>query len=377
MLKSDEKPNLSTGNSALIRPLQPFQVASSPPRPRSVQCLLRFPRHNSLELQNPNKRKNHLSYQLFRVLQGSTFLEDKIVKHILQNKYAPIIALLLAMIIWSSSFIGLKIAFTAFHPMVVIFARMLIASLCFLALYKFTFKNFTYHKGDLKLLLFMSFCEPCLYFIFESIALKNTSASQAGVITATAPIFVLMVAPFYLNERYNLKAWLGAIGALVGVCWITLISSPDASAPNPILGNFCEIIAMICATGYTISLKKLSSRYSPLFLTASQSFIGALFYLPFLALPWVDIPSEFPNGPSLAVLYLGGCVTLGAYGLYNYALKNVPAARAASFINLIPFFAVFMAWIILGEQLSFYQIIASCLIVASVIYSQKHMMSSQ
>lgn len=299
------------------------------------------------------------------------------MKQLLQNKYTPTIALLAAMIIWASSFIGIKIAFTAYHPMVVIFARMCIASLCFLVLYKYTFKNFTFRKKDLKLLLFMSFCEPCLYFIFESIALKNTSASQAGVITATAPIFVLMVAPFYLNEKYNFKAWIGAFGALVGVCWITLISSPNESAPNPALGNFCEIIAMICATGYTIALKKLSSRYSPLFLTASQCFIGALFYLPFLALPGVDIPTEFPSGASLAVLYLGACVTLGAYGLYNYSLKHVPAARAASFINLIPLFAVFMAWIILGEQLSFYQIIASCLIVASVVYSQKHMMSSK
>jgi len=299
------------------------------------------------------------------------------VKQLLQNRYTPIVALLAAMVIWASSFIGAKIAFTAYHPMVVIFARMCIASICFLGLYKYTFKNFKYHKGDLKLLLFMSFCEPCLYFIFESVALKHTSASQAGVITATAPIFILMVAPFFLNEKYNYKAWVGAFGALVGVCWITLLSTPNESAPNPILGNFCEIIAMICATGYTIALKKLSSRYSPLFLTASQSFIGALFYLPFLALPGVDMPTEFPAPQSLAVLYLGACVTLGAYGLYNYALKNIPAARAASFINLIPLFAVLMAWIILGEQLTFYQIIASLLIVASVAYSQKHMMSSK
>lgn len=299
------------------------------------------------------------------------------MQSIFNSKYTPYIALMTAMVIWSSSFIGLKIAFRTYDPMVVIFGRMFIASLCFLALWKYVFKDFKYYKGDYKLLLFMTFCEPCLYFIFEGIALENTSASQAGVITATAPIFVLSAAAIFLKEKYNMQSWLGAIAALVGVCWLTLESSPNESAPNPVFGNFCEILAMICATGYTISLKSLTKRYSPFFLTAIQAFVGSFFYLPILLLPVVEKPTEIVAMPAFAVIYLGAVVTLGAYGLYNYGLKHVPAARAASYINLIPLFSVLMAWFFLGEILTIPQCIAAVFIVLSVWVTQKGMAKAQ
>ncbi|MGL1932731.1 MAG: DMT family transporter [Desulfotalea sp.] len=293
-----------------------------------------------------------------------------------QSKYIPVIALITAMIIWSSSFIGLKIAFRAYDPMMVIFGRLVIASCIFLCFYKFVFKNFKYQKGDYKPILLMSIFEPCLYFIFEGIALSNTSASQAGIITATSPIFVLIAATIFLNEKYNLKVWFGSFVALAGVCWITLASTPDTHAPNPILGNFFEALAMICATGYTIALKNLCRRYSPLFLTASQAIIGTLFYLPIIFMPIVDKPIDFPFTPSLAVIYLGSAVTIGAYGLYNYSLKLVPAAQAASYINLIPLFSVAMAWLILGEKLNTSQLLAAITIIFSVWFTQKSMRKS-
>ena len=39
-------------------------------------------------------------------------------------------SLLIAMVLWASTFVALKLAFRAYDPMVVIFGRMLIASLC-------------------------------------------------------------------------------------------------------------------------------------------------------------------------------------------------------------------------------------------------------
>ena len=43
-------------------------------------------------------------------------------------------ALLVAMALWGSSFVALKIAFADYHPMWVIFLRMLVAAICFLFL---------------------------------------------------------------------------------------------------------------------------------------------------------------------------------------------------------------------------------------------------
>lgn len=288
-----------------------------------------------------------------------------------KTKYVPLFCLLAAMILWSSSFIALKIAFRHFDPMVVIFGRMFIASICFLFVYKRVARSLEYHKNDFWLMLFMAFCEPCLYFIFEAKALVYTTASQAGMITALLPILVMITATMFLKEKTGLKGWIGGLLAVLGVCWLTLESSPSENAPNPVLGNFLEFMAMVCATGYTLAMRTLTKRYSPLFLTAVQAVVGCLFYFPLLFLPGTALPTTFEPTSTLAVIYLGAVISIGAYGLYNYGLKFVPASKAASFVNLIPVFTVILSWLVLGEMFTLPQCMAAALVMLGVWLSQQ------
>ncbi len=286
------------------------------------------------------------------------------------QKVLPQLGLLIAMILWGSSFIALKIAFRAYDPMVVIFGRMLVASICFLLIGLRFRRSIQYRKGDYKLIMFMAFCEPCLYFIFEAQAIVYTTASQAGMITAILPVLVMITASLLLKERTSLRGWSGAILAVVGVCWLSLEATPQENAPNPLLGNFYEFLAMVCATGYTVSLRYLTHRYSPFFLTAIQAFVGGIFFFPFLFLPGTELPQSFDPTSAGAVLYLGGVITLGAYGLYNYGLKHVPASQAASYVNLIPVFSVFLGWMILDETFVRNQFAAAATVMIGVWLTQ-------
>lgn len=288
-----------------------------------------------------------------------------------QSNSLATFALILAMFLWASSFIALKFAFRTYDPLVVIFGRMFIASICFLLIGRRVTRALHYRRGDYKLILGMALCEPCLYFLFEAQAVANTTASQAGLITAMLPILVMIAAGLILKERISRRSVAGSIIAVSGVCWLTLLSSPTADAPNPLLGNLLEFLAMVCATGYTIALKSLTERYAPFFLTAMQAFAGCLFYLPLLFLPGTKLPAAFHLGPSLAIIYLGAVITLGAYGLYNYGLKHVPANKAASYVNLIPVFSVVMGWMILGETLSTGQTAAAAVIMGGVYLTQR------
>ncbi|WP_413699609.1 hypothetical protein ACLKMH_19570 [Psychromonas sp. KJ10-10] len=65
---------------------------------------------------------------------------------------------------------------------------------------------------------------------------------------------------------------------------LTYVSPSSEDASNPILGNFLEFLAMICLAYYSVSLKRLALRYSPLTLIALQGFSGTLFFAPFLFL---------------------------------------------------------------------------------------------
>ena len=281
------------------------------------------------------------------------------------------LGLVAAMFLWASSFVALKLAFRGFDPMVVIFGRMLVASFCFLPFVPGFRAGNTFCRRDLPTLLFMALCEPCLYFIFEARALQLTTASQAGMITALLPLMVAVAARFVLKETLTGSMLTGFAMAITGAIWLSLAGEASADAPQPLLGNFLEFMAMVCATGYIISLKRLTRRYTPFFLTAVQAFVGAVFFFPFLGLPSTALPSRWAWGPTLAIVYLGAVITLGAYGLYNHGVSRIPASQASIFVNLIPVFTVFLGWLILDERFTGAQYLASALVFAGIYISQR------
>ena len=285
------------------------------------------------------------------------------------SRWLPLMAIVAAMILWASSFIALKLAFRSYHPMVVVFGRLVIASGCFMFFIR-RFKDTKLHKGDWKPILFMSLCEPCLYFLFEAKALEHTTASQAGMISALLPLMVAVAARIFLKETITLRTLCGFLIAVTGAVWMSAAGVPTLQAPNPPLGNSLEFIAMICAVGYIVTLKRLTFRYSPFLLTALQALVGSLFYFPILFLPATTLPVRFDLGGSIAVAYLGAFISFGAYGLYNFGLSRVPASQASAFINLIPVFTVLMGWLILDEKFTPSQYIAALLILSGIFFTQ-------
>ena len=280
-----------------------------------------------------------------------------------------ILSLIFAMFIWASSFIALKAAMEDLGPFTVIFLRMIIASLCFVYFIK-SFLKYDFSKKDVKFILLLALFEPCLYFIFESKALQLTSASQAGMITSLMPIITAMAAGYFLKEIITKQLIFGSLIAMCGAIWLSLQGTTSISSPNPLLGNFLELLAMVCGAGYTITARYLSDKYSALFITAIQAFIGAIFFTPLFIYEYFTIPLNITMNSFLWVLYLGVVVTLAGYGLYNYALTKIPASKAAIFVYLIPVFTLILSYFILNEKLSALEFIACFVILFGVFLSE-------
>jgi drug/metabolite transporter (DMT)-like permease len=285
-----------------------------------------------------------------------------------QGKSVAVVCLVIAMALWGSSFIALKLAFAELPPLWVIFGRMALGSLVFLLAWHWR-GQMHYRVSDWKYLLGLAACEPCLYFLFEALALQHTSAAQAGMVTALLPLLVAVGAFIFLRERVSRITLAGFLLALIGAVWLSLAGSADKHASNPLLGNFYELLAMLCAMGYTLLLKHLSSRYSPFLLTAMVAFVGTLFFLP-LALLSAPLPTSVSPLGLGAVAYLGILVTVGAYGLYNVGVSRLPASQGSGFTNLIPVFTLLFAIPLLGESLNTMQMLAAVVVFAGVLLSQ-------
>jgi drug/metabolite transporter (DMT)-like permease len=281
----------------------------------------------------------------------------------------PLVLLAGAVLFWGTSFVAIKIALGSFTPMTTMWLRMVVATIVFAPFWTRVPRP-RYQKGDWKLLALAAMCIPCMYYLAEGFALQLTTSSQAGVISAIVPLLVAGGAWLFLRERLD---WRGAVAialSLAGVAVLSLSGSAAASAPDPALGNLLEFLAMVAAAGSMLTVKHLSTRYDPWWLTGMQAAVGVVFFMP-MALAsnpagWIAAtPAAWAS-----VLYLGTFVSLAAFGLYNSALKALPASRAALSINLIPAVALLAGWLILGESLNLVQLVACAVVIGAVVFGE-------
>lgn len=291
----------------------------------------------------------------------------------MNTRLLPLLCLSAAVLLWGTSFVAMKLALTGFAPLTVVFLRMLLAS-GLMALFWGRVPKTGCAKGDAKWLVLVCLLQPCLYFLLEAFAISLTTSAQAGMISSLVPLLVAAGARLFLGEGLSVRGLAGTVVSLAGVAWLSLSGAANEHAPNPALGNVLELLAMCCAAGYMLLLKHLSSRFNSWQLTGLQAFAGAVFFLPGALLPgqtaWVSGTLQIPAEAWLAVAYLGGIVTLGAFGLYNMAVVRLPAAQAAASINLVPPVAVLSGWLLLGETMVPAQAAACIVILCGVLLGQ-------
>lgn len=281
---------------------------------------------------------------------------------------------LVATFLWGSSFVALKAAIAVYPPAFVIFSRMLLTFIICLCLWRWI-KRFDYQQGDWKWLLVMSLAEPCLYFLFEGYAMQYTSSSQAGIIVSCLPLMVAFFAYFLIQERLSKNIIIGFSLCITGSVLLSWVSPNTDHAPNPLLGNSLEFLAMICAAFYVVSMKHLLNRYSALSLIALQGLSGTIFFAPFLF--FIEWPQQHDMNALLNIIYLGSAVTLGAYGMYNHALAKSSVLTAAAYSNLVPIFALLLSALLLNEILTVWQWLSVFVVFAGIAVSKGHINVSQ
>ena len=287
------------------------------------------------------------------------------------HDYVATTALTVAMLLWGTSFAAIKIALDGYQPIVMTFGRMTIGFVTLLPFSVHWKKKVEYKRGDWKIFLLLVLSEPCLYFLFETYALRYTTASEAGLVTSLLPLLVAISAWFVFKERLGLMAWIGFFLALAGVIWLTLagVGVEQESAPNSLLGNSLEFCAMVAATSYTLCVRRLSN-YPAFLIAAVQAFGGMCFFGILLFVFPSHLPENFPLAPTLATVYLGVVITTGAYGLFNVGIARLGAGRGAAWTNLLPVSTLFFSFLYLGERLTRWQYVAIIPILAGVVLSQ-------
>ena len=130
----------------------------------------------------------------------------------------PYIASAASAVIFGFSFLFTKAALDNLDMFQLLGSRFLVAAVLMSVLK--TLKLIT--PAKVRSLLLVAIFQPVLYFIFETIGVDLTSASESGVLIALIPVAVAVFASPMLKERLSLLQWLSIFASVGGVILITL-----------------------------------------------------------------------------------------------------------------------------------------------------------
>ncbi len=273
--------------------------------------------------------------------------------------------------LWGSALAVVKLVLDEYDPFFLVFCRMGIAFLVLTPIVLLTMRHIRiYRRKDLLLLFLLACCDPIGFFTFEALAMQYTSASQAGMMWALAPMLNLMAAWAILKERTTLPIILCMIVAIGGVMLLTAAGGESESASNPVLGNFLELLSLCGAAAFVTILRFLRGRYPALFVVWVQCLIATVVLAPVLSFDFVSLPQTFKLQPFLILLYLSVGVSLGAQAASAYAMARIPIPKAAPFSNTIPVIGVLTGIVLLGENLNSLQWFACGIVLSAVLVSQ-------
>lgn len=268
-------------------------------------------------------------------------------------------------LVFGLSFVGTKYALRGFEPLLLAASRFALAGLILAVAWRAFGTREHATRAELARVALLGFVSLTVYFAFENSGIKRTSASQAAIIMAAVPIFVVVLNVFTLRERNTARQWIGVAISFAGI--VVLVGAGGRADGGSLLGDLLLLVACVAAATYALMARRLLVSRSPLFVTAFQNVFGALFMLPLALVEAALVGVRRPTlGAFGALAYLTVFCSVAGYLLLNYALSHVEASKASVFLNLIPVVGVAGAFVALGERFTLAQAAASVVVVAGV-----------
>ena len=266
--------------------------------------------------------------------------------------------LILICVIWGFNFVVMKVANDFFTPELFVTYRFISGAAVLLAVAFFVklplppkkYWTWIVLSGALQI----AFCSVALQICF-----KYLSAGLVAMLNYTMPIWVTILAKFFLNESLNAKK---IIGISLSIAGIFILMNDDIS------GDFFAIfLAISAAVGWAISniiMKIKFVGFNLISLTTWQMTVGAILLTIYTSATFTPI--------SIAcIAYNGVMASALAFFLWMYILANMDASKASVSILGVPVVGVICGIIFLNEPLTLMMTAGMILILIGIVLVQK------
>lgn len=207
-------------------------------------------------------------------------------------------------------------------------------------------------------------------------SLQYTTVTNSTLLTNVAPIFVTIGARFIFGDRIRVSFVAGMVLAITGATLLVRHSVTSGTGPTAgglfqsqhLLGDALSILAAVFYAGYLLAVKHLRKNFST---PTIMAWSGLASCVGFGTVAWLsgDVMSATTNKGWLVLLALALISHVGGQTLIAYGFGHLPASFSAVSLLWQPVVAAGVAWIALGEKLTWLQGIGACVVLAGIAVS--------
>lgn len=272
-------------------------------------------------------------------------------------------ALFLLSIIWSTSFLFIKLLLNEISPEGIVFYRCFFGAITLFIIMllkkvKIDFKNLP----KMGLIIAISLFNHAIPWLFLSFSETHLQSNEAAILNAFTPIATLVIGLFFFSQKIVTKQWIGLFVGIIGVMIMMNINLSTIFSNN-IYYSLLMIFVTFCYGLGSHLTKKYLQKIDVLivsFLTLGISAFFGFFYMVFAGKGTVK--------PFVNIEVFGGLLGLGvlcsglAYLLFYYMVKEGSAEFATMVTYIVPVFASVWGFLFLNEPVTL-KMVAGLLIV--------------
>lgn len=279
------------------------------------------------------------------------------------------VALVVSMLLFASSFTLTKIAYADLGPFTLGFLRFALAGALVWGWLLFTGATEAVPRVDARRFALGGLLGVTGYFALENVGVAWSTATDAALLGAAYPAIIVTMDVLLNRAVVTPRARVGIGLAFVGAVGIVAGAPIDLTVtPLRVWGDLLILASAVVWGFYTFVSRDVVRRYRPLTTVAYQDAAGALAFVPLMLLeaptwrPW-----QAPLATGLALAALTVLCSIGAMALYTQGMRHLPTQTVAASINLMPVFGLAIAALVLREKVSVIQLLSGAVVIAGVL----------
>lgn len=274
---------------------------------------------------------------------------------------------------WGSSFLFIKVGVRELHPVHVTLLRCAVGALTLLVVLLVRRDRLPRGWRVWAHLAVIAFIGNVVPFTLLGYGEQRVSSIIAGILNATTPLMVLVVALSFLPEE---RPTVRRVGSLcLGFAGVLIVLGVwNGMGAGTLVGQLACAGAAVCyGFAFPYTRRVVAGRPESGVAFAATQFILATAELTLIAPALAGAP---PAPKHLSLDVVSSVLALGALGTgiafwFNYrVIRIVGATTSASVTYLVPIFSTLLGVMVLGERMHWYEPLGAVVILAAVALSQ-------